>query len=372
LRLYVYIIRRLLLMIVVLFALSLLIFYLTRGLLPPTTALAAYITPRMDDAAKLSIARALGVATTSCPSYQAFANLQSGCVVPVWEQYGAWLGNVLSGNWGYSLLPGVAPLTPTWNIFFVKFPLTAELAVAGALLTIVFGIPLGIISATHQNKLPDHLSRIVSLGGYSIPQFWFGAVLQIIFVLYIRINGLGLFASNSTVAVLCAICFSNPGSVTSYSGAPVLDGILGFNFPYFWDAVVALILPALTLAITSIGAITRILRSSMMDVLRQDYITLARSKGLKDRVVIYRHALKNAMLPTITVMGLLISYLFGGVVIIEIIFSWQGVGNASLSAANVLDVNFLELYVLVTAVVIVVTNLVVDVIYAKLDPRVRY
>jgi peptide/nickel transport system permease protein len=110
----------------------------------------------------------------------------------------------------------------------------------------------------------------------------------------------------------------------------------------------------------------------MMDVLRQDYILLARSKGLKERSVIYKHALKNALLPTVTVSGLLAEYLLGGVVIIEIVFSWPGVGNTAFVAAEVLDINFLELYVLVTAVIIVITNLAVDLIYAKLDPRIRY
>jgi ABC-type dipeptide/oligopeptide/nickel transport system permease component len=359
-------------MVFVLLALSILIFYLTRGLLPPTTSLAPYITPRMDDSAKLSLARALGVATSSCPSFASFTRYAPGCVVPIWEQYWAWLHNALSGNWGYSLLPDVAPLTPTWDTFFSRFPFTAELALAAAFFTVILGVPLGVISATHQNKLPDHLSRIVSLGGYSVPQFWFGAVLQIIFVLYIRIGGLGLLSTDSTVATTCALCFAKTGIVTAFTGMPVLDGILSLNPAYTWDSIVALILPALTLAITSIGAITRILRSSMMDVLRQDYITMARSKGLKERIVIYRHALRNAMLPTITVIGLLVSYLFGGAVIVEIVFSWPGVGNASLAAADALDVNFLELYVLVTAVIIVVVNLLVDVIYAKLDPRVRY
>jgi ABC-type dipeptide/oligopeptide/nickel transport system permease component len=288
LRLYVYIIRRLLLMLFVLFALSLLIFYLTRGLLPPTSALAAYITPRMDDAAKLSVARGLGV-----------------------------------------------------------------------------------ISATHNNKLPDHLSRVVSLGGYSIPQFWFGAVLQILFVLYVRVNGLGLLATSSAVSTSCGICFANPGNIATYSGAPVVDAILSLNGPYLWDSLLALVLPALTLAVTSVGAITRIVRSSMVDALRQDYITMARSKGLKERAVVYRHALRNAVLPAVTIAGLLVSYLMGGVVVVEIVFSWPGVGNASLAAANVLDVNFLELYVLITAIIIVVTNLFVDVVYGVLDPRIR-
>jgi ABC-type dipeptide/oligopeptide/nickel transport system permease component len=238
-------------------------------------------------------------------------------------------------------------------------------------MTVAFGVPLGVVSATHNNKIPDHLSRVVSLGGYSIPQFWFGAVLQILFVLYLRVNGLGLLATSSTVSTSCGICFADPGNVATYSGVPVVDAILSLNGAYLWDSLLALILPALTLAVTSVGAITRIVRSSMMDALRQDYITLARSKGLKERVVVYRHALRNAILPAVTVAGLLVSYLMGGVVVVEIVFSWPGVGNASLAAANVLDVNFLELYVLVTAIIIVVTNLLVDVVYGVLDPRIR-
>lgn len=280
--------------------------------------------------------------------------------------------NVLTGNWGFTLLPGIAGTATTWSVFFSRFPYTAELAIAAAILTIAIGIPLGIVSATHNNKLPDHASRIISLGGYSVPQFWFGALLQILFVLYVRVNGAGLLPATGALTTTCAICIANPGQITTYSGLPMLDAILSLNFAYFWDSLVALALPSITLAITSIGALTRIVRSSMMDVLRQDYILLARSKGLKDSVVIYRHALRNAVLPAVTVSGLLVAYLLGGAVIVEIVFSWPGVGNASLAAADVLDINFLELYVLVTAVIIVLTNLVVDLIYAKLDPRIRY
>jgi peptide/nickel transport system permease protein len=359
-------------MVFVLFGLSVLIFYLTRGLLPPNFAITSYITPRMNDAAKLSVARSLSVATDSCPSYSAFISQQSGCITPLWDQYGVWLKNVLTGNWGLTLLPGISGSDTTWHVFFSRFPYTAELAIAGAILTIVIGIPLGVVSATHNNKLPDHISRVISLGGYSVPQFWFGAMLQIVFVLYLRVNGAGLLPGSAALGTTCGICFNDAGQITSYSGLPVLDAILSLNFPFFWDSLVALILPAVTLAVTSIGAITRIVRSSMMDVLRQDYILLARSKGLKERSVIYKHALKNALLPTVTVSGLLAEYLLGGVVIIEIVFSWPGVGNTAFVAAEVLDINFLELYVLVTAVIIVITNLAVDLIYAKLDPRIRY
>ena len=373
-RLITYVARRLLLMVFVLLGLSLLIFYLTRGLLPPDFALAPYITPRMDDTTRLAVAKGLNVATASCQSYTDLVNQVPGCVVPLWGQYSIWLGNVLSGNWGLTQLPGIAGTDTTWHIFASRFPYTAELAIAGAFLAIALGIPLGIVSATHNNRLPDHLSRIFSVGGYSVPQFWFGAMLQIIFVLYVRVNGTGLLPATSTMglATSCGICISDPGTAAAYSGMPILDGILSANPPYFWDGLVALALPAITLAITSIGAISRIVRSSMMDSLRQDYITLARAKGLKERAVVYRHALRNALLPVVTVSGLLAAYLLGGVVVIEIVFSWPGVGNTAYAAAQYLDINFLELYVLATATIIVAINLAVDIIYAKLDPRIRY
>ena len=371
-KLYEYAIRRVLLMGLVLFGLSLLMFYLTRGFLPPSFALAPYITPRMTDLQKLALAQSLGVATQSCPSFEAFSAFQQSCLVPVWAQYTGWLSNVLQGNWGLTLLPGISGTQTTLSVFFGRFPFTAQLAVMGAILTIAIGIPLGIVSATHNNKLPDHISRIVSLGGYSIPQFWFGYVLLIIFVLYVRVGGLGLLPGSGSLATNCVICFTNPGAARTVTGAPILDGIVSGNLHYAWDSFVAMILPAVTLSITSIGALTRIVRSSMLEVLRQDYILLAKSKGLQERVVIYRHALRNALLPAVTVAGLLTAFLFGGVVVIEIVFDIPGVGLTSLTAVNSFDINFVELYVLVTAFIIVVTNLAVDIIYAKLDPRIRY
>lgn len=371
-KLYEFAFRRLVLMTFVLLAISLIIFYLTRAVLPPTTAAAPYITPRMNDDMKLNVAVSLGLATPSCPSWEAFSTSRAGCVMPVWGQYVGWLRNVLQGNWGYTLLPGISGTETTWYVFASRFPYTAELAIAGALLTIIIGIPLGIISATHNNKWPDHVSRIISIGGYSMPTFWVGLLLQLLFVLYIRINGLGLLPSNGVLDASCAICVANPGQISMFTGVPILDSLLSGNLPYSWDAMIALFLPTVTLALTSIGALTRIVRSSMMEVLRQDYILLARSKGLRERVVIYRHALKNALLPAMTISGLIVASLLGGVVVIELIFSLPGVGNAALVASQVLDLNFLELYVLVTAAIIVIVNLIVDLAYAKLDPRIRY
>lgn len=377
LRLYEYIIRRLVLMLVVLFAVSLIVFYLARGPLGADVALAPYITPKMNDATKLQLAVSLGVASPSCPSFHALSTNAPGCVMPLWGQYFGWLRNVLSGNWGYSLLPGVSGgSTPTWDVFMTRFPYTAELALVGALATILIALPLGIISATHNNKWPDHFSRLLAILGYSMPVFWLGFLLQLVFGVYVTIPhgqfNVGLLPISGPFSVTCGICISNPGTVVAYTGAPLFDSILSLNGAYFWDALVPLILPTIALSISTLAALTRVTRSSMLEALRQDYIILARSKGLKERVVVYKHALRNALLPTLTISGLVLAFLLGGVIVVEYVFSWPGIGSAVLSATYVFDVNFMELYVLVTALIIVVTNLLVDILYAVLDPRIKY
>ncbi len=376
-KLYEYIIRRLILMVFVLFAVSVIVFYLTRGPLPPGSVLAPYISPRMNDIEKLQLAQSLGVATPSCASFSDFTSRAPGCIVPLWSQYFSWLKQVFSGNWGYSQIPGIGVGLTTWQLFIDRFPFTAELAIAGALLTVIVAIPLGIVSATHNNKAPDHASRIVALTGYSMPIFWLGFLLQIAFVIYITVPRgpyqVGLLQSNGVLSTNCGMCIANPGNAPPpITGMPVIDSLLAGNLAYFWDSFVALILPTITLSFATLGALTRVVRSSMMECLRQDYILLARSKGIKERSVVYKHALKNAMLPAITITGLIFAALLGGVVIVEYIFSWPGVGAAALQASLYLDVNFLELYTLVTALIIVVSNLGVDVLYAFIDPRIRY
>lgn len=364
-------------MLFVLIAVSLLTFVLARGALPPETALAPFVTPRMDDSAKLSLARSLGVATMSCPSFAALLDHQAGCIVPLWGQYYAWLNAVLDGNWGYSLLPGISGgSTLTWDVFFARFPDTAVLAVAGTFLTIIIAVPIGIVSATHNNKLPDHLSRMLALLGYSMPIFWLAYLLQVVFGIYAKVPSggyqLALLPTNGDFSSMCGLCVSKPGSIAVYTHSPLVDSIVSGNPQYFWDSLVALVLPAVTLSVSTVAILTRVIRSSMLEVLRQDYILLARSKGLAERIVIYRHALKNALLPASTLMGLIFAYLLGGVIVVETIFSWPGVGAAAYMASVVLDINFLELYILVTAVIIVVANLTADIAYAMLDPRIRY
>ncbi len=371
-KLYEYALRRMLLLTFVLFAVSLIVFYLARGALPPEYSLAPYITPRMGDAQKLALAQGLGVATSACVSYHAFTSHAPGCVAPIWSQYAGWLRLVMKGDWGYSQLPGLAGTEKTWDVFSSRFPYTAQLAIISSIVTFIIAFPMGIISATKNNKLPDHASRLISLTSYSLPTYWFGYLVQIIFVIYLSLNGKGLLPSQGALATECAVCFNSPGSIAAITGLPLIDSLLSGNVPYFLDSFVSLILPTLTLSLGLIALLTRIVRSSMMEALRQDYVLLARSKGLRERIVVYRHALRNAMLPAITVSGFLFSGLLGGVVLVEYVFAYPGIGQALVTASLVLDINFLELYSLVIALILVVTNLSVDILYAVLDPRIRY
>lgn len=279
---------------------------------------------------------------------------------PLWEQYFYWLRDILNGDWG--LTGAWAQGKPANEVFFHHFPYTVELAVFGTILTIIIGIPLGIISAIKNNKLPDHVSRVIALAGYSTPSYWFGFVLQLIFFYYFSVWGLPYLPSSGA---------SDLGSA-NLTGIPILDGLLTGNFAYSWDEFCHLILPSFSLSFISLGFLARIVRASMLEVLRQDYITMARSKGLKERVVIYRHALKNALIPAVTLTGIFFANLLGGAMITEYVFSWPGVGQQALRAVFQGDSNFLLVYSLVFAVIIVLANLVVDVLYAFLDPRIKY
>ena len=344
-RLYEYVIRRLILLIFVLFGVSIIVFYLSRGFTSAIAPWAQYITPRMTAAQIQVIIKSHGFDR------------------PLYEQYFFWLRDVINGDWGFSQW---ANGLPTFQVFFSRFPLTVELSVAAVVITVVVGLPLGVISAIRNNRVPDHVSRVIALTGYSTPPYWFGFILQLIFFFYFFQWGLPYLPSNGVISQ------SLSGAVPKVTGAPILDGLLALNSNYTWDAFLHLILPAFTLAFVNLGYLARIVRASMLEVLRQDYIILARSKGLSERVVILRHALRNALIPALTLTGLFFAGLLGGAVLIEYVFSWPGVGGASLQATFQGDSNFLMLYSLVTAAIIVIANLIVDIAYALLDPRIKY
>jgi peptide/nickel transport system permease protein len=203
----------------------------------------------------------------------------------------------------------------------------------------------------------------VALTGVSTPVFWFGLILQIVFFYYLRVlpdNG-----RFDTTLIL-----EHP--VRPLTGLMVWDTLLEGNFVMTQDVIAHLILPSFALGFIGFGTIMRIMRSSMLEVLRQDYIILARSKGLTERVVIYRHALKNAMIPTVTVAGLAIAGLLGGAPLTETIFAWPGMGRLAVNAIYRNDAALIMGFVVITAMILVLANLAVDILYAYLDPRIKY
>ena len=342
--LFRHVLKRLLLLVFVLFGISIIVFVLSRGFPTKYPAWLQYVS------------------ATANPDQIETIKAQHGLNLPLYQQYFYWLRDVLTGNWGISHWAGDQS---TLSVFLSRFPLTIELAVSAMILAIVIGLPLGIISATRPNKLPDHASRIVALFGYSVPVFWIGFLFQLLFSYYFKLWNLPSLPSSGYADSHFI------GSVQVISGIPILDAALAGNIPYLESSLAHLILPMLTLSFILVGFLARTVRSSMVDVLRQDYILLARSKGLSERVVIYRHALRNALIPTLTIGGVLFGYIVGGSVVIELVFSWPGVGWAALQAATNNDTNFLMLYSAVAAVIIGIVSLVVDVTYSFLDPRIK-
>lgn len=255
---------------------------------------------------------------------------------PFLIQYFRWLGRVLQGDWGRSiqLKREVLPL------ILLRFQATAYLTLFSALLAILFGIPAGIISATRQYSLVDRVSMVGIMMGFSMPVFWLGIILQIFFSVYLGI-------------------------------LPV-SGMQSPNSQGFLDLLKHLILPSLALSTGAAVIIARMTRSSMLEVLQQDFIRTARAKGQIERLVIYRHALRNALIPIVTVIGLQVGYLLGGDILVEIVFSWPGIGLLMMNGIMARDFPLVQGAILLVASSYVVINLFVDILYSYLDPRIRY
>ncbi len=279
-------------------------------------------------------------------------------------RYAIYVGNLLRGDWGYSR----SLSQPVLQGLAVRFPATMELTIAAIIWTLVGGIPFGIISALRNNKLPDHVTRLVALTGVSTPVFWLGLLLQLVFFYYFHLLGLPNLPSNGRYDTTLELKYP----VTEITGFMVLDSTLTGNFVMTKDLIAHLILPSFALGFISMGVIMRIMRSSMLEVLRQDYIMLARSKGLTERVVMYRHALKNAMIPTVTVAGLAVAALLGGAPLTETVFAWPGIGRLAVNAVVRNDAALIMGFVLISALILVLSNLMVDILYAYLDPRIKY
>jgi peptide/nickel transport system permease protein len=252
---------------------------------------------------------------------------------PVVVQYGQWIGGLMRGDLGYSYQtekPAIEEIAP-------RIPITARLAGIALTFSVLIGVPLGVISAVRQNTRLDYLLRVLSLSGLSMPAFWLGLLILMFFVRYF-------------------------GTIPIYSDAP--SG--------FWATLGMYSVPAAAVGFRSSALVMRLTRSSMLEVLRQDYIRTARSKGASETTINYSHALRNALLPVVTVIGIEAAFLLGGLIVTETVFNIPGVARFLVEAIRWRDYPMVQNLVMFIAVVVVSINFLIDMLYAVLDPRIKY
>ncbi|HYN90097.1 MAG TPA: ABC transporter permease [Ardenticatenaceae bacterium] len=298
---------------------------------------------------------ALGQSAVADPEIVAAFRAKWGLDKPAHVQYLTYLGNLLRGDLGRS----IASRRPVSEDVRRYLPATIELATASTVLAVLIGVPLGIISAVRRNTWLDQVSRVFSLIGVSAPVFWLA--LLALFVFYARLRWL-------PGPGRLDVGLEPPARIT---GLYTLDALLRGDFDLFRNALRHLILPSAVLASYSMGLITRMTRSALLDVLGQDYIRTARAKGMTELRVILRHAMPNALIPTVTVLGLSYGNLLAGTVLTETIFSWPGIGQYAYRSAVSLDFPAIMGVTMVIALIFILANLLVDATYVFLDPRLR-
>lgn len=287
---------------------------------------------------------------------------QYGLDDPVPQQYVRWLGNVAKGDLGFSKT-GKEPVA---DLIWRLLPATLELALWSALPIIFIGVRLGVLSALQHNKLPDHIMRIFSIVGTSTPSFVAGLLLLMVFSARLGILPTGERLTPDNIGIV-----DDPEQWLSVTRMYTVDALINLRFDIFWDALKHLILPVITLSYINWAILLRVMRSSMLETMRQDYVRTARSKGLDYTTVIQKHARPNALLPIITLGGGLLIGLMNGVAITETVFNYPGLGKRFVSAASNLDIVTVLGFTLFNGSVLIVGNLIVDVLYATVDPRVR-
>lgn len=275
---------------------------------------------------------------------------------PLYEQYIRYMGDLFQGDLGQS----IRNQRPVADDLKAYFPATLELALAAMLLCLVIGIPLGIIAAVKRNKMADHLTRVFSVIGVSTPVFWLGLMLLLVFY-----RNLDWLPGSGRLSIF----FSPPTAVT---GLYSIDALLAGDWELLGDVLAHLVLPAFCLSYVYLAIITRIVRSSMIHALEQDYVVTARANGFSELRVVGRHALKNSLIPTITIVGLSIGELLGGAVLTETIFGWPGMGKYVVDSVNSLDFPAIMGFTLVVSLAYVFINLCVDILYALVNPQIRY
>ena len=310
-----YIIRRLLLMVVTLFGVSIAIFLLLR-VVPGNIADILFDSAGLID-----------------PAEKQKIIVDLGLDLPLPLQYGQWIGGLLRGDLGFSYVSE----KPVIDEILPRIPITARLACLAMMFAIAMGVPLGVISAVRQNTWTDYCLRVLSLSGLSMPSFWLGLLILMAFVHFF-------------------------GTIPIYDRAPATT----------WAWLQMMIIPAAAVGFRSAALIMRLTRSSMLEVLRQDFVRTARSKGLSDGAVTYDHALRNAVLPVITVIGVEAAFLMGGLIVTETVFNIPGVARFLVEAIRWRDYPMVQNLVMFIAFVVVTVNLLVDLGYMLVDPRIRY
>jgi len=275
---------------------------------------------------------------------------------PLPEQYFIYMRGLLHGDMGLS----IRSRRPVLDDVKTYLPATFELAFVALLLSSLIGIPLGVISAVQQDKALDHATRILALIGVSAPSFWLGLLVQL--VLYRKLGWLPYGARIDSA-------IGPPRTITTLY---LLDSLLTANIPAFISSLKHIAMPAFVLAYGGLASVARLQRASMLEVIRKDYIRVARAKGLSERRVIYIHALKNALIPVITIIGLRFGWMLGGSFIVEFIFNWPGLGYYGTTAITTLDFNAIMGITLILTVSYLVANLIVDIVYVFVDPRIEY
>lgn len=289
------------------------------------------------------------------PERYAELKQQMGLDLPIWQQYLTYLGNLLSGDLGTSFYTK----KPIFDEFFSLFPATLELSLCAIILAVVIGLPLGILAATKQGSALDHTVMATSLAGYSMPIFWWGILLILLFSTH-----LGWTPVSGRISLLY---YFEP-----VTGFMLIDAWLSGQKGAFTSALSHLILPTIVLGTIPMAVIARQTRSAMLEVLSEDYVRTARAKGLVPQRIIGLHALRNALIPVVTVIGLQVGVLLGGAVLTETIFAWPGIGKWMIDSIARRDFPAVQGGLLLIAAIVMLVNLIVDLLYGLINPRIRY
>lgn len=330
-----YILRRLMLLVPILFGVSLAVFLVMHLFTvdPAEIILGQHATPEQ----VLVVREALGLNK------------------PIHIQFWDYISNAARGDLGQSVITK----TSITEELMKRFPATAELAVTAICIASVLGIILGVVSAVKQNSIFDYGAMVVALLGVSMPIFWLGLMMIIVFSVT-----LGWLPASGRIGI-----GFQPEEIT---GLYLIDSLLGGNMESFWNALKHLAMPAIALGAYSTAIIARMTRATMLETIRQDYVRTARAKGLREPVVVIKHALRNALIPIVTVIGLQMGALLGGAVLTETVFSWPGIGSYIVEGILVSDYPRVQGAVLLIGTIFVMVNLFVDILYCYLDPRIQH